>query len=151
MRKKIALLSLAAVFAVALVTAGTAQASYLGVFVTPTAKDFCRPAPDSLSYRLAFKAKVTATGISKPSKVRIGFQVVDRDTKRVLRSGVVNLKRSNGYKGQTPKFTAAAEEKLAYHLNMSYWAGGREHKKKKSYDDQIPSQAYMDSVGVPSC
>jgi hypothetical protein len=150
-RKKIALLSLVSVFTVGLIAAGSAQASYVGVFVTPTATDFCLPAPDQLSYRLSFKASVTAVGTSKPSKVRIGFQVLDSDTKRVIRSGVVNLKRSKGYKADTPKFTGTADEKISYHLNMSYKSGGKTLKKKKSFPDQIPSVDQLANSTLPAC
>lgn len=113
--------------------------------------DACRPTPDTLSYRLVFTADVTAIGTSKPKKVRIGFQVVDRDSKRVLRSGVVNLKRSKGYKAETPKFTANADQKLSYNVNLSYTSGGKKRKKKANFKDQVPSLAYMESIGVPSC
>lgn len=151
MRKKIALLSLLSVLVVALVAVPAAQASYLSVFVKVGRTDGCRPTPDTLSYRLAFTADVTAVSIAKPKKVRVGFQVVNRDTKRVLRSGVVNLKRSKGYKAESPRFTANADEKLSYNVNISYESGGKTRKKKANLKDQIPSLSYMDALGVPSC
>jgi hypothetical protein len=150
-RKKIALLTLVATFAISLFAVQSAYASYVNVFVTPSATGFCRTAPDILSYRLAFKADVTASGVAKPKKVRIGFQVVDSDTKRVIRSGVVNLKKKSGYKGQTKRFEAVAGENLSYHVNMSYTIKGSTKKLKKSYPDSIPSQAELDAAGLPNC
>jgi hypothetical protein len=151
-RKKLALFSVLATLAVSLFAAQAAYASYTYVLVTPNATGFCRTAPDVLSYRLAFTAQVTAVGISKPKQARIAFQVVDSDTKRVIRTDVVYLKRSKGYKGQTKRFEGTAGENVTYHLNLSYSTGGTKTKKlKKSFDDTIPSQADMDSAGVPNC
>lgn len=151
MKRKIALFLALATCSALLVGAQSTSAAYLSVYVTPSAEGFCVPAPAQLSYRLAFKAKVTASGTSKPKKIRIGFQVVDANSKRVLRSGVVNLKRSSGYKGKTPRFTADAGQQLTYHLNMSYYAYGKKRTLKKSYPDEIPSAEQIAQSGLPAC
>ncbi len=151
MRKKIALVSVIASLAVMFAMAQAAYASYVSVFVSYKAAGLCQPAVDQVSYRLTFKADVTAIGVSKPSKVRVGYQIVDSDTKRVLRSGITNLKRSKGYKGQTSRFTAVAGENLSYHLNMKYTVGGKTKKLKKSFPDFIPSSATLNGAGLPAC
>lgn len=150
-RKRVALLALASVFAVSLIAAGSAWAWYINVRVYPQAEDFCRPAPDLIAYRLSFTATVDAQAIAAPDKVRVGFQIVDRKTKRVLRSGVLNLKSANGYTGKTPRFMATASQNVSYHLNMSYKAGGRTLKAKKSFPDTIPSQEALDASGLGDC
>lgn len=150
MFKKIMLLTaVSAVIAAA--GAPSAQAAYLGVFVTYTPTLICQPAPDQVVALLAFKAKVTATGTTKPSKIRIGYQVVNRQTKAVRRSGVLNLKRSKGYKASTPTFQAAVGEPLAVHANMSYKAYGKTRKKKISDDLDVPDLATLQSYGIPAC
>lgn len=150
MRKKLALMTALSLVVLAC-AAQTASASYIFVQVTPTENVTCQPTPESVRLFLSFKAKITVSGTSKPKKVRIGYQVIDRNTKGVLRSGVLNLKRSKGYKGSTPTYDANAEQQLSYHLNMSYKSGGKTKKLKKTYDSDIPSAAYLQSLGIPAC
>lgn len=152
MRKKLALISLLAALAVSAIAAQSAFASY--IFVTGQLAGFsdqCRPTPDQLSYRIVFKAKVTASGVKKPSKIRIGWQVLDADTKNVVRSGHLNLKKSKGYKGETTKIVASQDEYLVYHVNLKYTTGGRTKKAKGDFSDHIPTTAEMDAAGVPAC
>jgi hypothetical protein len=150
-RKKVALLSLTAVFAVSMIAAGSAWAWSVTVAVQPQPQDFCQPAPDLISYRLGFTARAEAAGIAPPDKIRIGYQVVDRSTKRVLRSGVVMLLSSKNFVGQTPRMLSVASQKVSYHLNMSYQVGGRISKSKKTYPDVIPSQEELDASVLPVC
>lgn len=151
MRKKIALISVVASLAVMFALAQVAQAAYLNVYVGYSYGAQCQPAPDQLSYRLKFKGTVTASGVAKPSKIRIGYQVVDAVSKQVLRSGVTYLNRSSGYKGQTSRFTVVGGQSLSYHLNMKYTAGGKTRKLKKSFPDTIPSAATINAAGLPPC
>lgn len=151
MKRKIALFLALATCSALLVGAQSASAAYLGVTVSYEPTGFCVPAPAQLSYRLKFKAKVTAIGTSKPKKIRVGFQVVDDNTKRVLRSGVTNLKRSKGYKAETPRFTADAGQQLSYHLNMSYYAYGKKRKLKKTFSETIPTAEQIAQAGLPAC
>lgn len=146
------LISALAAFAGLGFSATTASAASISVVASYGFADICVPAPAQLSYRLTFSAKVKASGIAKPSKIRIGFQINDAVTKRVLRSGVTNLHRSKGYKGgKTPRFTVDADQLLTYHLNMSYKAGGRTLKKKASFDDVVPSADQIERSGLPGC
>lgn len=145
MRKKIALLSLVSAFVVAMVAVPTANAAYIKVTVNYSFANICRPAPDVLTYKLKFKGKVERSGIPKPEKVRIGYQVVDSSTLAVVRSGVTNLKRSSGYTGKTSTITARAEQGLTYHLNMKYTVLGKTSKTKISSPDTIPTVADMDA------
>lgn len=152
MRSKLALfISLVALAALAAALPATASASYSSVYVTPSTDGYCTPAPGQLSYYLTFKAKVKTIGIAKPKKVRIGYQVLDADTQKVLRSGVVNLKKSSGYKAKGAPFTVVADQKLTYHLNMKYKIGRRTLKSKKSYDDYVPSAEALANSGLPAC
>src|SRR4051812_44613938 len=114
-RKKIALLSLCSAFLLALVVVPAASARYISVTVGYEATDLCRSAPDVLTYKLQFKAKVKRSGVAKPDKVRIGYQVLNADSLQVLISGTTNLKRSAGYKGKTSTITATAGQNLSYH------------------------------------
>jgi hypothetical protein len=152
MRKKLALASLLAVVAISLAAAQTAFASY--IFVRGELRGvtgLCRPTPDQLSYRLQFRAKVTASGVKKPSKVRVGWQVVDADTKNNIKSGVLNLKKSKGYKGETRRITVTQNEYLIYHVNLKYTVNGRTKKAKADFSDHVPTTADMDAAGVPAC
>ncbi|MFT4050344.1 MAG: hypothetical protein QM648_11005 [Solirubrobacterales bacterium] len=151
MRKKLALLVTLSVLALSLVGAQSASASYLGVTVKPTEYLLCQPSPDSIGLLLGFRASVTAVGISKPKEIRIGYQVLT-ESKQVLRSGVLKLKRSKGYKADGDKpYVAYLGEKLTYHLNMSYTAGGKKRKKKKNYSATAPTQADIAYYGVTAC
>lgn len=152
MRKKLALVSLMAATAVALFAAQSAYASY--IFVTGELRgvtDLCRPVPDQLSYRLQFRAKVRASGVKKPSRVRVGWQVVDADSKKNLKSGVLNLKKSKGYKGETNRITVTQDEYLIYHVNLKYTVNGKTKKAKADFTDHVPTTADMDAAGVPAC
>lgn len=151
MRSRITKISVLVVLAIAVFGAQNAYASYLGVTVTPTAYVVCQPTTDTVGMYLGFSATVTAIGTSKPSKIRIGYQVVDRDSKRVIRSGVTNLKRSKSYKATSDGFVVTLSEKLAYHLNMSYKSGGKTHKLKKTFNANAPDQAALDSLGITAC
>ncbi len=151
MRKKIALLSLAASFACALVAVPAANASYIYVSVGYKATDLCRTAPDVLTYKLQFQATITRSGVDKPKKVRIGYQILDASSLAVLRSGTVNLKKSSGYKAKTARISATAGENLSYHLNMKYTVDGQTSKKKITDTDSVPSVESMDASGVPNC
>lgn len=150
-RKKVALFSTLFVLAASLVAASSASAAYLGVTVTPTEYVACQPEPGSVGMLLGFKAKVTARGTTKPSKIRIGFQVLDSETKRVIRSGVVNLKRSKGYKAKTPGYVLTDGQMVSYHVNMSYKGYGKTRKLKKTYNSVAPTQAELDQAGIPAC
>jgi hypothetical protein len=145
LRKKIALLSLISAFVVALVAVPVANAAYIYVTVSYEATNLCRTAPDVLTYKLKFKAKIKRSGVEKPEKVRIGYQVVDSSSLEVVRSGVTNLKRSSGYSAKTTTITARADQGLTYHLNMKYTVGGKSSKSKISSPDTIPSVAKMDA------
>lgn len=152
MRKKIVSASLLAAVVLSLAAAQSAFASY--IFVTGElqgATGLCRPAVDKLSYRLQFKAKVTASGVKKPSRVRVGWQVVDADTKNSIKSGVLNLKKSKGYKGETNRIVATADEYLVYHVNLKYTVQGKTKKAKADFTDHVPTVAELDSVGLPAC
>lgn len=151
MRKKITLLSLVAAFVMALVVVPTASARYIYVTVSYEATDLCRTAPDVLTYKLQFKAKIKRSGVAKPDKVRIGYQILDADTLAVLRSGTTNLKRSKGYKAKTSTISGRAGENLSYHLNMKYTVEGKSTKSKVTASDTIPSVETMDAAGVPNC
>lgn len=152
MRSKISfLLSLCALVALFALLPSSASASFVSVVVTPSTDGYCSPAPDQISYHLTFKAKVRASGTAKPKKVRIGYQVLDADTKAVLRSGVVNLKKSSGYKAKGARFTATAGQNLVYHLNMKYTSGGKTVKSKRDYDDYVPSADALAQAALPAC
>lgn len=152
MRSRISfLISLGALCAMFALIPSSASASYVSVGVTPSTDGYCSPGPDQISYRLTFKAKVKASGVAKPKKVRIGYQVLDADTRVVLRSGVVNLKKSSGYKGQGKRFTATAGQNLVYHLNLQYKSGGRTIKAKRDYDDFVPSAEALAQANLPAC
>jgi methionine-rich copper-binding protein CopC len=150
-RKRVALLSLAAVFAVSLIAAGSAWAWAVRVTVTPRAADLCRAAPDLIGYRLVFNGMVEANGVTAPDTIRVGYQVVDRSTKRVLRSGAVTLRSSSEYQSQTPRFMATSSEAVSYHLNFYTKVAGHTLKSKKTFPDQIPSQEQLDASGLPDC
>jgi hypothetical protein len=145
LRKKIALLSLVSAFVVALVAVPAANAAYIYVTVSYEATNLCRTAPDVLTYKLKFKAKIKRSGVDKPDKVRIGYQVVDSSSLAVVRSGVTNLKRKSGYSAKTSTITARADQGLTYHLNMKYTVEGKTSKSKISSPDTIPSVAQMDA------
>lgn len=151
LRKRVALLSLASVMAVSLIAAGSAWAWSVSVRVHPEATDLCRPAPDLIAYRMVFTATVQADGIAAPDKVRVGYQIVDRGTKRVLRSGAINLKSSKGYQATTARIMGTASQKVSYHLNLTAYAGGHKLKSKKSFSEQLPSQEELDSISLPGC
>ncbi|MGH2959627.1 MAG: hypothetical protein ACRDKE_08480 [Solirubrobacterales bacterium] len=151
MRKKIALLSLVSAFVIALVAVPAANAAYIYVTVGYEATNLCRTAPDVLTYKLKFKAKIKRSGVPKPAKVRIGYQVLDSSSLAVVRSGVTNLKRSNGYSGKTSTISGTAGQGLTYHLNMKYTVLGKTSKSKISSSDTIPSVEQMDAAGVPNC
>lgn len=144
-RKKLALLSLVSAFVVALVAVPAANAAYIYVTVNYDVTNLCRTAPDVLTYKLKFKAKIKRSGVDKPSKVRIGYQVVDSSSLQVVRSGVTNLKRKSGYSAKTSTITARAGQGLTYHLNMKYSVAGKTSKSKISSPDTIPSVAQMDA------
>ena len=144
-RKKFALLTLCSTFLLALVLAPTASARYISVTVGYEATDLCRTAPDVLTYKLQFKAKVKRSGVAKPDKVRIGYQVLDASSLQVLASGTTNLKRSKGYKAKTSRISATAGESLSYHLNMKYTVEGKSSKSKITSPDTVPSVADMDA------
>jgi hypothetical protein len=151
-RKKIALLSLIAAFVLALVAVSSASASYIQGTVTkfdPT--HLCRTAPDVLTYKIEMQVKFTASGVSKPKKVRMGYQVMDSDTKKVLRSGVLNLKKSQGYKRKTSRISATAGTNIKYHVTGKYRSGGKDVKTKFTTYDSIPSVEAMDAAAVPNC
>lgn len=97
------------------------------------------------THKLKFKAKIKRSGVDKPEKVRIGYQVVDSSSLQVVRSGITNLKRSSGYTAKTSTITARADQSLTYHLNMKYTVGGKSSKSKISSPDTIPSVAQMDA------
>jgi hypothetical protein len=152
MPKKLALFfSLAVVSAALVALPATSSAAYVGVFVTPSATGFCTPAPGLLSYKLSFKAKVTATGTTKPKQVRIGYKVADADTGAVLRSGVLNLKKKSRYRGMSKRFTATADQRLYYYVNMRYRAYGKQQKDKRRLNDSIPSAEKLASADIPAC
>ncbi|MGK2877993.1 MAG: hypothetical protein ACSLFF_05400 [Solirubrobacterales bacterium] len=151
MRKKIALLSVLSALAVGLFAVPSASASYISVTVGYEAVDLCRTAPDVLSYRLQFKAKIRRSGVPKPDKVRIGYQVLDSNSLAVVRSGVTSLKRSKGYKGKTSRISGTAGQNLTYHLNMQYTVLGKTSKSKTTGFDTIPSVETMDAAGVRNC
>lgn len=151
MRKKIALLSLCSAFLLGLVIVPAASARYIYVTVGYEATDLCRTAPDVLTYKLQFKAKIKRSGVAKPDKVRIGYQVLDASSLQVLRSGTTNLKRSKGYKAKTSTISATAGQSLSYHLNMKYTVEGKSSKSKITSSDQVPSVEQMDAAGVPNC
>lgn len=151
MRTKLVLLATVAAFTLALVAAPTASARYIKVTAMYSYTGFCRPAPDQLSFKLVFKAKVKRRGVAKPDKVRIGYQVMHADTMSVFKSGVVNLKRSKGYKATSPYVTAPAGTPLLYHFNMKYVSEGRTVKAKLTDTDAVPSVEDMDAAGIPAC
>jgi hypothetical protein len=151
-RKKIALLSLSTIFAVSLVSAGAAQASS----ITGTITEFdpvhlCRTAPDVLTYKIEMQVKFVAIGVSKPKTVRMGYQVMNADTKAVLRSGVLNLKKKKGYKGRSSTISATAGTNIKYHVTGKFRSGGKDVKTKFTSYDSIPSVEAMDAAGVPNC
>jgi hypothetical protein len=153
-RKQIALLSLCSAFVLALVAVPTANASYIKPELTQfKAVEICRPAPDALTYKIQMKVKWTAIGVSKPSKIRIGYQAIDADSLKVLRSGILNLKKSKGYKGKTSRITASAGESLKYHITGKYVSGGHSVKSKFTLTDQIPTVEQMDAnpSAFPNC
>lgn len=149
-RKKIALLTTAALM-FALVVVPAAYASYIKVTVSYGVTDLCRTAPDTLTYKFQFKAKVTRSGVAKPRKVRIGYQVLDASSLQVLESGVTNLYRSKGYKAKSSRVSAKAGQNLNYHFNMKYTTGGKTSKAKLTDTDTIPSVETMDQYQVPYC
>ncbi len=151
MRKKLALLSLVSAFLLALVVVPVASADSIFVSVGYKATGLCRTAPDVLTYKLEFKAKITAVGVTKPKKVRIGYQILDANSLAVLRSGTVNLKKSSGYKAKTKRISATAGQSLSYHLNMKYTVEGQTAKTKITDSDTVPSVADMDAAGIPNC
>lgn len=144
-RKKVTLLSLVAAFVMALVVVPTASARYIYVTVGYEATNLCRTAPDVLTYKLQFKAKIKRSGVAKPDKVRIGYQVLDASSLQVLRSGTTNLKRSKGYKAKTSTISATAGQSLSYHLNMKYTVEGKSSKSKITSPDQVPTVEQMDA------
>jgi hypothetical protein len=150
-RKKIALLSLVSAFVVALVAVPAANAAYITVTLGYSVSNICRTAPDVVTYKLKFKATVKRSGVPKPEKVRVGYQVLDSTTKKVLRSGVTNLKRKNGYTAKSSRITATAGQQLTYHLTGKYTVLGDDTKAKFTYPDFIPSVEQMDAAGFPSC
>lgn len=150
-RKKFALLASLATLALSLVGAQTASASYLSVHVTPTFTAVCQPVPGQVGMVIAFKANVVAIGISKPKKIRIGYQVLPKGSKTVYRSGVVNLKRSKGYKAYSKTWVAYDDQALVYHLNMSYTVGGKKYKKKRTFHSTTYTQDELNALGVPAC
>lgn len=153
MRKKLALLSLVSAFVVALVAVPAANAAYISVTVSYKVTNLCRSAPDVLTYKLKFKAKIKRSGVAKPKKVRIGYQVVDSSSLAVVRSGVTNLKRKSGYSSKTSTITARADQGLTYHLNMKYTVNRKSSKTKISSPDTVPSVAQMDAnpTAFPFC
>lgn len=151
MRNKLALLVTAAVFTLALVVAPAANASYIKVTASYSYADFCRAAPDQLSFRLAFKAKVKRRGVAKPDRVRIGYQVLDGSSRQVLASGKLSLKRSKSYKAKTSRIYVPAGATLLYHFNMSYKSGGRTIKSKLTDTDVVPTVEQLDQSALPPC
>jgi hypothetical protein len=149
-RKKLLLLS-AAVLALALVVVPAANAAYISVTAKYSVTDMCRTAPDTLSYRFQFTAKVVRSGVPKPSKVRIGYQVLDASNLQVLGSGVTNLYASKRYKAKSKRVSAKAGQQLNYHFNMSYRVAGMKRGAKLSDTDSIPSVEQMDQYKVPYC
>jgi hypothetical protein len=89
--------------------------------------------------------------VAKPSKIRIGYQAMDSDTLKVLRSGVLNLKKSKGYKGTTSRISATAGQNLKYHITGKYMVQGHEVKSKFTLTDFVPSVEQMDAAGIPNC
>jgi len=152
LRKKIALLSLVSAFVVALFAVPAANAAYIfGSINQFQARELCRTAPDVLTYKIKIGVKFKTSGVKKPKKVRIGYQVMDTDTKKVLRSGVMNLKKSKGYKGKTRRITALANQSITYHITGKYTVGGGSAKTKFTEFDNIPSVEQMDTAGIPNC
>jgi crotonobetainyl-CoA:carnitine CoA-transferase CaiB-like acyl-CoA transferase len=145
------ILSLVAVVAALAMVPSTSSAAYLSVYVTPSATGFCTPSAGRLSYQLAFRAKVKAIGTTKPSRVRIGYKVADQNTGAVLRSGVLNLKKSSRYRGKSKRITADAGQQLYYYLNMSYKAYGKTRKAKTRSTDSIPPLEQLVSLDIPAC
>lgn len=151
MRKKLALIVALAALATSLLGAQSASASYLNVLVRPTFTAFCQPSPGTVGMFIRFKASVTAIGVSKPRKVRITFKVTRRGSKDSIRSGVVNLKRSRGYKADTKAFAAVAGEELIYAVKMSYTSGGSTVRRGRTYSSTTYTQAELDAQGVGGC
>lgn len=152
MRKKITLLSLSAAFVLALVAVPSANAYYIQPKLTQfDAVKLCRTAPDVLTYKIEMKVKWTVSGVSKPSKIRIGYQAMDSNSNKVLRSGILNLKRSKGYKGTTSRISATAGSDLKYHITGKYTVYGKDVKSKFTLTDFIPSVEQMDAAGIPNC
>jgi hypothetical protein len=150
-RKKIALLSVVSAFILALVIVPAASARYIYVTARYEATQLCRTAPDTLTYKLKFSVKIERSGVDKPKTVRIGYQVLNADSLSVLKSGVVNLKRSSGYKAKSARISVTAGQSLSYHLNMKYTVEGKTSKSKTTSGDTVPSVEAMDAAGVPNC
>lgn len=151
MRKKFALLTVVSAFVLSLAAVPSANAAYIYASLDYSATDLCRTAPDVLTYKLQFKVKFKRSGVAAPSKVRVGYQVMDTDSKAVLRSGVINLKRSKGYKGKTSRISATAGENLTYHVTGKFTVGGKSTKAKFTFSDFVPSVEQMDAAGIPNC
>lgn len=152
MPRKLSLtLSLAAALIAIAVVPATSSAAFISVYVTPEATGFCTPAPAMLSYRLSFSAKVKAIGTTKPKRVRIGYKIADQDTGKVLRSGVLNLKKGSRYRGKSKRFTAVAGQRLYYYMNMSYLAYGKKRTSKLRDTDFVPSAEALAGSDIPAC
>lgn len=133
-------------------SAPVADASSISARITkfdPT--QLCRTAPDVLTWKIEMQVKFTAVGVSKPKKVRMGYQVMNADSKKVLRSGVLNLKKSKGYKGKSSRISATAGESIKYHVTGKYRSSGKDVKTKFTIYDSVPSVEAMDAAGLPDC
>lgn len=57
-----------------MVAVPAASAAYIYVTVSYQATNLCRTAPDVVTYKLKFKAKIKRSGGEKPEKVRVGYR-----------------------------------------------------------------------------
>lgn len=144
-RKKIALLTVVSAFVVGLAAVPSANAAYIYATLDYKATDLCRTAPDVLTYKLQMKVKFRRSGVPAPSKVRIGYQVLNADSKAVLKSGIFSLKRKNGYKGKTATISATAGTALTYHISGKFTVFGKSTKANFTYPDDVPTVEQMDA------
>jgi hypothetical protein len=147
-------ISLIAVFA-ALMTALMAQpvgaaSSSIKVTTVPSLVNFCRAAPDQLSFQFHFKAKIKRKNSGLPKRVTVTYKVRDITTGLIALEDKVTLKPKSFEKdGKVGTYLAGHD--LQYELKSTFKSpnNGKKINATATIPDHIPTVEEMDAANPP--
>lgn len=102
--------------------------------------DGCKYDSTHASFRMRLEGTVTTVGLSKPSTIKVTYQIIDKSTKWTIASRSVTLKKSKGYKADSRRYTVESGHSYTTKIRMSYKIGGKTRRSSEKTSDAAPTR-----------